>query len=418
LQLALVTAVYRDTISTALGCDSIVITNLTITPRPVNSVNRTVCFGGRFTLPSGRTTLLAGTYRDTVQTSLGCDSVVVTNLSIDPIKQSATSSMICSGVFYQLPRGRLVGITGVYKDTVQTALGCDSIITTTLTVTSPLTIPRNIQICSGQSYRLPLGGIATTSGDYRDTIISAGNCTNIILTRLVVNPVIMSMINKQICAGETYTLPKGRIVGQTGTYRDTLRTNQGCDSILITNLNVAPVPSPSIKSNAGADLEDGDDIELRASPSQSNFKFIWYDNNVKVDTLFSTIHRIVSVGDNQYKLTVKDTSGCQATVTFLVFAGEHIKIPNAFSPNGDVMNDKFNFVLSKDNKTGVVVDQFQVYNRYGQLCYDNADPENGWDGKYMNMNSVSLSDVYVYKIALHNKYGKTYQFSGEVLLVR
>ena len=55
---------------------------------------------------------------------------------------------------------------------------------------------------------------------------------------VVYNPPAIANFSAAICAGTAYTLPSGKSVNAAGTYNDTLRNKQGCDSI-ITNLNLA-----------------------------------------------------------------------------------------------------------------------------------------------------------------------------------
>ena len=86
--------------------------------------------------------------------------------------------------------------------------------------------------------------------------------------------------------------------------------------------------------------------------------------------------------------------------------------PNAFSPDGDGINDFFNI-------SGQKIEDFQIeiYNRWGQMVYKSFDLNDGWDGTF---NGKKLpTGTYVYKI-------KTREFgidqnlikSGSVALVR
>ena len=73
------TGVYRDTLATVRGCDSIVVLNLNITNSTNNYVNRTVCGSYIF---DGNQLTTSGVYTATFQTANGCDSTVILNLSI------------------------------------------------------------------------------------------------------------------------------------------------------------------------------------------------------------------------------------------------------------------------------------------------------------------------------------------------
>lgn len=71
----------------------------------------------------------------------------------------------------------------------------------------------------------------------------------------------------------------------------------------------------------------------------------------------------------------------------------NIGIPNAFTPNGDGLNDEFKIVSS------VILDEFkmQIFDRWGQLIFETNDQYNGWDGTYKG--SKLNTGSYVWKIA-------------------
>jgi gliding motility-associated-like protein len=114
--------------------------------------------------------------------------------------------------------------------------------------------------------------------------------------------------------------------------------------------------------------------------------------------------------DGDYTLVVKDVFGCADTVSFTVDVVKiSFNMPNAFTPNGDQANDQFGPVVST-----VEVLQFQVWNRWGSLVFD--DPENGWDG---NINGIPApSDVYVYRVQVRWPDGREEIRKGDVTLLR
>jgi gliding motility-associated-like protein len=68
-----------------------------------------------------------------------------------------------------------------------------------------------------------------------------------------------------------------------------------------------------------------------------------------------------------------------------------IYIPNAFSPNGDGLNDTFGV-----KGEGINNYHLYVYNRWGEMIWDSTNPRQTWDGKYNG--SMSESGVYVYQL--------------------
>jgi gliding motility-associated-like protein len=109
--------------------------------------------------------------------------------------------------------------------------------------------------------------------------------------------------------------------------------------------------------------------------------------------------------------------GCvdEFTITITV-EGIVIAIPNAFTPNNDDQNDFFNFISNAPDGR-VEATAFQVYNRWGQLVYDNDTPDTGWDGTFNG--NVQPSEVYYYNIQLIGPNGDSLgEFQGDVTLVR
>ncbi|MFK7982396.1 MAG: gliding motility-associated C-terminal domain-containing protein [Saprospiraceae bacterium] len=90
-------------------------------------------------------------------------------------------------------------------------------------------------------------------------------------------------------------------------------------------------------------------------------------------------------------------------------------VPNVFTPGNDGLNDYFNIALP-DNADNITV--FRVYNRWGNIMYDNEEPEKGWDGsKRNNRKDFMPSGVYVYLIQ-YQVGEKTETIKGNVTLIR
>ena len=110
-----------------------------------------------YTLPNGTSVSAAGTYTSTLTTVSGCDSVITTNLSVNNVFTSTVNAQICNGSSYTLPNGTTVSAAGTYTSTLTTVSGCDSVITTNLSVNNVFASTVNAQICNGASYTLPNG---------------------------------------------------------------------------------------------------------------------------------------------------------------------------------------------------------------------------------------------------------------------
>ena len=130
------TGQYVDSMLSVSGCDSLVLTNLTVNPVVNYQNNQTVCLGEVYVFGSNVYDS-TGVYIDSLQTSFGCDSIVYTNLLVDTITggSSTNNTTICYGDFFIVGNNSYTS-SGTYVDILTAANGCDSTVTTNLNVLS------------------------------------------------------------------------------------------------------------------------------------------------------------------------------------------------------------------------------------------------------------------------------------------
>ncbi|MFZ2205519.1 MAG: choice-of-anchor tandem repeat GloVer-containing protein [Minisyncoccia bacterium] len=187
------TGTYYDTLTSFYGCDSLVTTHLTVLSGSVASTTQTfaLCAGESVTVGTA-TYSTSGTFTYHFIGG-GCDSAVITQLTIFPASSSLTQNpTVCFG------QSLIVGnhtytTTGTYLDTLTSFHGCDSIVATHLTVLSDSvsSSSQTLTICSGQSVSV---GTATytTSGTYTYHFIGGG-CDSVVTTYLTVNNISVSV---------------------------------------------------------------------------------------------------------------------------------------------------------------------------------------------------------------------------------
>jgi len=88
-----------------------------------------------------------------------------------------------------------------------------------------------------------------------------------------------------------------------------------------------------------------------------------------------------------------------------------VDVPNAFTPNGDGIND---FIYVKGY--GISKMSWKIYNRWGALIYLGNSQKTGWDGKYKGV--LQPQEVYTYILDVEFTDGKKYQKRGDVTLLR
>lgn len=90
-----------------------------------------------------------------------------------------------------------------------------------------------------------------------------------------------------------------------------------------------------------------------------------------------------------------------------------LEFPNAFSPNGDGINDIYK---AKDGYKSIVSFQASIYNRWGQKLFEWTDPAKGWDGKFKG-NDVK-EGVYFVLVKAKGADGRNYNIRKDVNLLR
>jgi gliding motility-associated-like protein len=131
------------------------------------------------------------------------------------------------------------------------------------------------------------------------------------------------------------------------------------------------------------------------------------------------ITQVVPLNTQEYRITVTDVNGCTAKDFLLVVVKKDTKvyIPNAFSPDGNIINDRF--ILYGDKKVKEIL-VMQIYDRWGGLMFQANnippnDPQYGWDGKTKGI-PVNLG-VYVYYFEVEFTDGRIELFKGDVNVV-
>lgn len=180
------------------GCDSLVIVELSIDPTYFQTITDVICAGDSYTYPDGNVVNniqsddLDTTY---LQTYLGCDSIIVLDLSVNPVFEINTAELICSGSDFVMPDGdTLFAVTDPIVDTnyLQTYLGCDSIIIVDLNINPTYFDTMYDTVCSGDSYTFPDGTVMTNLlGGLTDTsvLVSSLGCDSTVYVNLAVDPV-------------------------------------------------------------------------------------------------------------------------------------------------------------------------------------------------------------------------------------
>lgn len=231
-------------------------------PCPTQYYSNTVeiCYGDTYT--EGTSTYTStGTYTDVFTSILtGCDSSITTNLTVlNEIILNSTIS-ICAGETHIVGASNY-STTGNYTDVLTSVLtGCDSTVNTNLNVIQPIIANADVTICAGANYTIGTSTYTLTD-NYIDTLISINTgCDSIVNTNLTVLAPILFNQTITICSGDTYSIGTS-LYSTSGSYTDVLIAINGCDSTVNTILTVIP----EIIVNQTVSICDGDAYSVGTS---------------------------------------------------------------------------------------------------------------------------------------------------------
>jgi gliding motility-associated-like protein len=213
---------------------------------------------------------------------------------------------------------------------------------------------------------------------------------------------------------------------QTGTYTVTMTatSNGGCvQSLTIPNMiTVYPVPHASfsatpqhttiLNSNVYfTDLSSGNPVTWQwtfGDPTTLSDSSGLQNPSYQYTTEYGDTYPVNLIVTNQYGC-VDDTS-----LEVIVDPEFTFYIPNAFTPNGDGINDGF-------FGTGIGITSYQIwiFDRWGNLIFTSNDINKAWDGSVQGKGGdIAQIDVYVWKVQLTDVFDKQHKYIGHVNLIK
>ena len=126
-------------------------------------------------------------------------------------------------------------------------------------------------------------------------------------------------------------------------------------------------------------------------------------------------HTFENVGVYDVMLIALNQIGCSDTIIKQVQINPsyYFFIPDAFTPNGDNINDCF-----IGSGKGISKFQMSILNRWGETIFRTNNPDQGWCGTTQNSSVPCANGVYSYRIDVYDELGKHYYYTGEVSLLR
>ncbi len=288
----------------------------------------------------------------------------------------------------------------------------------------------------GSSNQISIQAIVTTT--YTVTVTDACGFTVTDSAVITINePPLFSSITADttICLGDSVKLVATGIGGVGSDYGYTWSTGQ-TDSVIYVSPNTTTEYHVAISDLCGYD-KAWDTVTVNVIETQASFhpngsffeenipiQFIntstaadayFWDLDIETSTLENPEAVYPEGGFYNILLVATNTQyGCvdSATLQIKVQPEFFFYVPNAFTPNGDGLNDQFSVEFTGD------LQQYEmlIFNRWGEAFFQTNDPNGFWDGTYNG--SPSPIGVYVYKINLTNHRGEYKEYIGHVTIVR
>lgn len=205
-----------------------------------------------------------------------------------------------------------------------------------------------------------------------------------------------------------------------GDYNLVIMDSEGCTDTVAASIS-QPVEFV-IDPGLGVLINLGFDTTLTAVSNYRPVTYSW-EPAASSSCLNADCSRVLvqPFNSTNYIVTGINEAGCLATAEVLVrvINDKPVFIPNAFSPDGDGINDGFTLFAGPAVET---IEQLQIFHRWGGLVYESgaAFPPNevslGWDGTLAG--KALNNGVYVYQFRVRFRNGELGVFAGDVTLTR
>ena len=310
---------------------------------------------------------------------------------------------------------------------------CSATANGTITVTGSGGIPGYTYSLDGVTFQAS-NIFTVTNGTYTVTIKDANNCTTTLgVTVDLTNDLNLSVRNDTtICKGASLSLttssnaasyswtPAGSL-NDPGIASPVASPTSNTDYVVTAtlgqctkNATVKILVKEDVQVDAGQSVSiiSGEKVQLFATALNAT-SYLWTPSaGLSSTTILTPIAQPAIT--TLYTLTVKNDVGCTASDDVLVTVIPYcIKVKNAFTPNGDGINDQW---LVYDNYECLRNVTVHVFNRYGSEVYASKDYHDNWDGRYKGKSVPDGTYYAVIDFTLIN--GKIFTVKTDLTILR
>lgn len=279
---------------------------------------------------------------------------------------------------------------------VATYPGCpDMLHTLQVNVESPTVDinPNDTVICVGES--IPIDVIVGPNGTFGTYNWSS---VDSFTSGIALEPTFRSMVTGEFVYTLSITSPLGCLASDT------------------MHIAVRPSAKMVLSSSGVTTINLGESVQLSATNLTPFTQWYWWTPNNGTLSNANISNPIATPTDSTYYTCyAMNQWGCRDSSSIIIKINDeqNVTIPDAFTPNGDGMNDYFKIPYIGLMKLA----EMRVFNRWGEEVFSTSNPANGWDGTYKGV--PQDMGVYNYVIILnHPTNGKATVYKGSITLIR
>ena len=390
----------------ALGC--------IIAGSELNAQSVLQCPGQPYVLPSGAVVTTSGTYIDTLTSVLGCDSIIVSEVQYADTLRNTIDSERCSGDGFSIDvNGVLYDETNpIGREQMITNDGCDSIITIELKFYLPTESLLQDIYCEGDEFNISIGAETFDPNNLSGIAVvqNAEGCDSTVTVDI-------ELLNRserreefQICGGDEITVENKTY---NGAGRDTLiyQNSVGCDSLYIIDIQeYEAIPNIRLPVDIVMNVNETYDIDI---PLQEDYSILWNPANAVTCSNCPSTTILPDTTIRQIEYIVTDSNFCERAFILDIDYFCPIYIPNVIAPTSpNVENTGLKVFSTCDLSENY---ELKVYNYWGELIFKTNDQDALWPATYRGQ--PVNNGVYVY-ILDYTFYGRDIKASGNITVMR
>ena len=427
------TVIYRNrTVATVV---THYILHLTVMPVYRNEYTHNIAYGD--TLWVGDSALTrAGTYNLTLTTAYGCDSIVVIHLRIEAdtihLYDTVCQGYPYAGYGFTLGDPQLSVV--LERDTVDGGTPYHIMLHLTVTPSSRSDVYRNIILGDTLFFE---DTTLTEAGDYRFLHTAASGCDSVVVLHLGYEAIGIAADNEGVCPGEeviitasgTHTFqwtsspPDPELASQQGqnpiVVHPTITTTYSLldaagNVVASVTVGTGAAPKPCVEVNR-QELDFDDPILTYHDCSEGRHHTFWIfadGNQMSGERLRRQFHHPLPDSVSTTMKTCNQYNCCADTLITLPMKIRSVWFPNIFTPDAD-QNNLFQCFTSLD----VAKFSLVVYNRWGLEMWNTEDVNQPWDGRRTN-GTPCPQGAYVYRYWITSADGRFDGGTGTVTLLR